>query len=100
MHQHLAASETAGHTEGVLFVGRAQEKTAPFRSEKRRDDEGKAYPWIVKATGLVNNFYIHAVYADFGPFFLKFCSVVRCWTTTSCTSTACAPAPSSAPAST
>jgi hypothetical protein len=74
MHQHLAAFEAAGRTEGVLFLGRAQEKTALFRTEKRRDAEGKAYPWIVKTTGLVNHFYVYAVDGDFGPFFLKFCS--------------------------
>jgi hypothetical protein len=71
MHQHLA--RFAG-TEGVLFIGRAQEKTALFRTEKRRDAEGNAYPWIVKTTGVVNHFYVYAVDADFGPFFLKFCS--------------------------
>ena len=71
MHEHLAGF--AG-TEGVLFIGRAQEKTALFRTEKRRDAEGNTYPWIVKATGLVNHFYVYAVDADFGPFFLKFCS--------------------------
>ena len=74
MHEHLAPFQAAGHTEGVLFVGRAQEKTALFRTEKRRDAEGKTYPWIVKTTGLVNHFYVYAVDADFGPFFLKFCS--------------------------
>jgi hypothetical protein len=74
MHQHLAAFEAAGHTEGVLFIGRAQEKTSLFRTEKRRDAEGRAYPWIVKTTGLVNHFYVYAVDDDFGPFFLKFCS--------------------------
>jgi hypothetical protein len=35
---------------------------------------GKTYPWIVKTTGLVNQFYFYCVDADFGPFFLKFCS--------------------------
>src|SRR5680860_1302204 len=74
MHQHLADFEAAGRTEGVLFVGRAQEKTVLFRTEKRRDVEGRSYPWIVKSTGLVNHFYVYAVDADFGPFFLKFCS--------------------------
>jgi hypothetical protein len=69
MHAHLAGFTG---TEGVLFVGRAQEKTALFRTEKRRDAEGRAYPWIVKATGVVNHFYVYAVDADFGPFFLKF----------------------------
>ncbi|BBU21150.1 hypothetical protein PFJ02_21650 [Mycobacterium xenopi] len=59
---------------GVLFVGRAQEKTKLFRTEKRRDTHGDFYPWIVPATGLVNHFYFYCLDADFGPFFLKFCS--------------------------
>jgi hypothetical protein len=74
MHQHLADFEAAERTEGVLFVGRAQEKTTMFRTEKRRNTEGRPYPWIVKTTGFVNHFYLYAVDADFGPFFLKFCS--------------------------
>lgn len=61
--------------EGVLFVGRAQEKTRVFRTEKRRNpDTGATYPWIVSGTGIVNHFYIYAVDAEFGPFFIKFCT--------------------------
>ncbi len=61
--------------EGVLFVGRAQEKTRVFRTEKRRNPEtGATYPWIVSATGIVNHFYVYAVDAEFGPFFIKFSS--------------------------
>jgi hypothetical protein len=61
--------------EGVLFIGRAQEKAPVFRTEKRRNlTTGATYPWIVKTTGMVNHFYIYALDADFGPFFLKFCS--------------------------
>lgn len=60
--------------EGVVFIGRAQEKATLFRTEKRRDTAGKSYPWIVKATGVVNQFYFYCVDADFGPFFIKFCS--------------------------
>ncbi len=71
MHEHLAGFTAA---EGVLFIGRAQEKTPLFRTEKRRDAHGEAYPWIVKTTGLVNQFYFYCVDDDFGPFFLKFCS--------------------------
>jgi hypothetical protein len=71
MHRHLAAFTG---TEGVLFIGRAQEKTGLFRTEKRRDAHGDSYPWIVKTTGVVNHFYVYAVDADSGPFFLKFCS--------------------------
>ena len=74
MHGYLADFEATGRTEGVLFVGRAQEKTALFRTEKRRNAEGRPYPWIVKTTGFVNHFYLYAVDDDFGPFFLKFCS--------------------------
>jgi hypothetical protein len=71
MHAHLARFTS---TEGVLFIGRAQEKTHLFRTERRRDAHGESYPWIVKTTGVVNQFYVYAVDADFGPFFLKFCS--------------------------
>jgi hypothetical protein len=71
MHEHLARFTG---TEGVLFIGRAQEKTSLFRTERRRDAAGESYPWIVRATGVVNQFYVYAVDEDFGPFFLKFCS--------------------------
>ena len=71
MHEHLARFTAE---EGVLFIGRAQEKTSLFRTERRRDAHGEAYPWIVRATGVVNQFYVYAVDDDFGPFFLKFCS--------------------------
>ncbi|WP_322770442.1 hypothetical protein [Frankia sp. Cr1] len=70
-HQHLARFTG---TEGVLFIGRAQEKTPLCRTEKRRDADGNAYPWIVKTTGVINQFYFYCVDDDFGPFFLKFCS--------------------------
>ena len=71
MHEHLAEFTD---TEGVLFVGRAQEKTNLFRTEKRHDANGGSYPWIVKTTEVVNQFYFYCLDADFGPFFLKFCS--------------------------
>ena len=39
--------------EGVLFVGKAQEKTTAFRTEKRRNPEtGQPYPWIVRTTAM------------------------------------------------
>lgn len=61
--------------EGIVFIGKAQEKTAVFRTEKRRNPQsGQSYPWIVKSTAMVNHYYIYAVDRDFGPFFLKFCS--------------------------
>ncbi len=59
--------------EGVVFVGRAQEKTPVLRTEKRRNPTtGQPYPWLVRSTAMVNHFYFYAVDRDFGPFFLKF----------------------------
>jgi hypothetical protein len=72
MAEHLRrfASE-----EGVVFVGKAQEKAPVFRTEKRRSPTtGRPYPWIVRSTAIVNHYYIYAVDRDFGPFFLKFCT--------------------------
>jgi hypothetical protein len=67
--RHFAAEE------GVVFIGKAQEKTPVFRTEKRHSPRtGRPYPWIVKSTAMVNHYYIYAVDRDFGPFFLKFCT--------------------------
>ena len=67
-------SQFAG-TEGILFVGKAQEKTPVFRTQKRRNpDTGRAYPWIVRSTAMVNHYYFYGIDEDFGPFFLKFCT--------------------------
>ena len=64
-----------GRDEGIVFVGKAQEKTLVFRTERRRSPTtGRPYPWIVRRSAMVNNYYIYAVDRDFGPFFLKFCS--------------------------
>jgi hypothetical protein len=62
-------------TEGIRFVGKAQEKTSVFRTEKRRNPEtGQTYPWIVRGTAMVNHYYFYGFDDDFGPFFIKFCS--------------------------
>ncbi len=60
--------------EGVLFVGKAQEKVPVFRTVKLTDREGRKYPWIVRSTAMVNQYYFYCVDSDFGPFFLKFSS--------------------------
>ncbi len=61
--------------EGVVFIGKAQEKTRVFRTERRTNPTtGQRYPWIVQGTAMVNHYYIYGVDRDFGPFFLKFCS--------------------------
>jgi hypothetical protein len=61
--------------DGVIFVGKAQEKCTVYRTEKRHNPKTKrAYAWIVKSTALVNHYYFYCVDENFGPFFLKFCS--------------------------
>ena len=61
--------------EGVLYIGKAQEKARVVRTERRHDPAtGDSYPWLVTSTAMVNQFYVYAVDDDFGPFFLKFCS--------------------------
>jgi len=70
--EHLAAFTKE---EGVLFVGKAQEKAYVFRTEKRRNPQtGLTHPWIVRSTAMVNYYYFYCVDRDFGPFFIKFCS--------------------------
>ncbi|HKY43687.1 MAG TPA: hypothetical protein VJM50_11365 [Pyrinomonadaceae bacterium] len=61
--------------EGVLFIGKAQEKAPVVRTERRRNPiTGATYPWLVKTTLFVNYYYFYCVDRDFGPFFIKFCS--------------------------
>lgn len=58
--------------EGVLFIGKAQEKTRVVRTAKRRNpDTGQTYPWLVMSTAMVNHYYFYGVDRDFGPFFVK-----------------------------
>ena len=62
-------------SEGVVFVGKAQEKASVFRTEKRRNpDTGRPYPWLVRSTAPVNPYYFYCQDRNFGPFFLKYCS--------------------------
>jgi hypothetical protein len=67
--------QSFGKSEGVVYVGKAQEKARVMRTERRRSRRtGGTYPWIVESTAMVNHYYFYCVDEDFGPFFLKFCS--------------------------
>src|SRR6267378_378551 len=70
-HKYLAAFTG---DEGVLFIGKAQEKASVFRTEKRRNADGSTYPWIYRSTTPVNHYYVYLLDRDFGPLFIKFCS--------------------------
>src|SRR6266478_6573905 len=48
--------------DGVVFVGKAQEKCTVYRTEKRHNPKTKrAYAWIVKSTALVNHYYFYCI---------------------------------------
>ena len=62
-----------GRDEGVLYVGRAQEKAMVWGTQRRRNPvTGASYAWLVRTSALINHFYFYCVDADFGPFFIKF----------------------------
>lgn len=68
--RYLAAHDGS---EGITFVGRAQEKASVFRTERRVNPAtGARYPFIVRASAVVNQFYFYGTDDDFGPFFFKF----------------------------
>lgn len=61
--------------EGVVFVGKAQEKAPVTRTEKRTDPgTGRKYPWLYRSTAMVNHYYFYIDDRDFGPLFIRFCS--------------------------
>ena len=59
-------------SEGVLYAGRAQEKSNVWRTQRRYHADGSSYAWLVRASAFINFFYFYCVDADFGPFFIKF----------------------------
>jgi hypothetical protein len=57
----------------VVFIGKAQEKTPIFRTERWQNEKtGATYPLLVRSTAMVNHFYLYCLDHDFGPFFPKF----------------------------
>jgi hypothetical protein len=61
--------------EGVLFIGKAQEKASVCRTVRRHNPRtGGTYPWLVRTTAIVNQYYFYCVDREFGPFFIKLCS--------------------------
>ncbi len=61
--------------EGVLYIGKAQERARVVHTERRHDAHtGAPYPWLVASTAMVNQYYVYLVDDDFGPLFVKFCS--------------------------
>jgi hypothetical protein len=58
--------------EGVLFIGKAQERAMVIRTERRKNPRtGQSYAWLVMSSAMVNQYYFYCVDRDFGPFFIK-----------------------------
>ena len=63
-----------GH-EGVLYIGKAQERARVLRTERRHDPvTGAPYPWLVDSTAMVNHYYVYALDEDFGSYGRKWCT--------------------------
>jgi hypothetical protein len=73
MREHLAAFRASGRAEGVVFIGRANEKVRVFSTTRRRAADGHAYPWITRESRVVTQWYFYCYDACAGPFFLKYC---------------------------
>ncbi len=68
MRDHLARFLAEGRTEGVVLIGRAQEKVSVWATTRRRDAEGKSYPWIVRESRVVTHWYFYCHDACAGPY--------------------------------
>ena len=65
----------AAGREGIVLIGKAQEKTTTFRTTKGHGPHSQArYPRLYRTTAMVNQYYFYGVDQDFGPFFFKFSS--------------------------
>lgn len=65
----------AADQEGIVLIGKAQEKTTTFRTTKGHGPRSQDhYPRLLRTTAMVNQYYFYGVDIDFGPFFFKFSS--------------------------
>jgi hypothetical protein len=65
----------AAGREGILLIGKAQEKTTTYRTHKGHGPHTRdSYPRLYRTTALVNHYYFYGIDQDFGPFFFKFSS--------------------------
>ena len=71
----LAHLKAFHETEGILYIGVAQEKFAGFRVMKKVSERtGTTFPWLYRSTVMCNQYYFYLVDEDFGPLFIKFSS--------------------------
>jgi hypothetical protein len=62
----------AAGQEGIVLIGKAQEKTSTFRTHQGHGPHSRdRYPRLYRTTALVNHYYFYGIDEDFGPFFFK-----------------------------
>ena len=67
--------QRAAGREGIVLIGKAQEKTTTFRTTKGHGPRSAdRYPRLLRTTAMVNQYYFYGVDVDFGRFFFKFSS--------------------------
>ena len=66
-------AELFGIREGIVLIGKAQEKTNAFRS-KRQDRDGKVWFNYFRQNVQVTHFYFYIMDKDFGLCFIKVCT--------------------------
>ena len=49
-------------------MGRAQEKSNVWGTQRRYHADGRSYAWLVRSTAFINFFYFYCVDEDFGPY--------------------------------
>ena len=65
----------AAGREGIVLIGKAQEKTTTFRTTKGHGSRSQdRWPRLLRTTAMVNQYYFYGIDRDFGPFFFKFSS--------------------------
>ena len=65
----------AAGREGIILVGKAQEKTTAFRTTKGQGPRPQdRFPRLYRTTVMVNQYYFYGIDREFGPFFMKFSS--------------------------
>ncbi|MFA5263923.1 MAG: hypothetical protein WC378_08840 [Opitutaceae bacterium] len=71
--QTLRRLKSFAPSEGIVYLGTAQEKQVAIRTSKRINPAtGASFPWLVKGTVLAKVFYWYLLDEDFGPLFIKF----------------------------
>lgn len=71
--QTLARLKLFTPSEGIVYLGTAQEKQGAVQTSKRiNPTTGATFPWLVQGTVMAKVYYWYLLDEDFGPLFIKF----------------------------